>query len=180
LFSWLFSNLNISRFLRYGLFTVLVASIAYSQGRINDKDLEHLIRNLRDDAKSFRSPFKSALNKSTIRKTSKAKDAENLAALFAKQTEALLNNFKRTKKGDSQLDGIRSSAQQLGTIVNGNQLGPQVTAQWEKIQTELQQVLSAYGINTAATRYFQSPYAGVSLRATCRRGASCFLLPNQT
>jgi biotin-(acetyl-CoA carboxylase) ligase len=131
------------------LFAALIAPAAYGQGRINDKDLEHLMRNLRDDAKSFRSPFKAALNKSTIRKTSKAKDAENLAALFAKQTEALLNNFKRTKKGDTQLDAIRSSAQQLGDVVNSTQLGPQVTTRWEKIQTELQQVLSAYGINTA-------------------------------
>ena len=48
----------------------LVVEFVDAQGRINDKDLENLIRNLRDDAKSFRPVFSAGLKKSTIRKTS--------------------------------------------------------------------------------------------------------------
>jgi hypothetical protein len=41
--------------------------------------------------------FVSGLKKSTIRKTSQAKDAERLAQLFEKQTASLLTNFKQTR-----------------------------------------------------------------------------------
>ncbi len=73
-----------------------------------NKELEKLNAHLRDDAKSFRSPFSSGLKKSTIRKTSEANDAEHLSELFAKQNEALLNNFKQTKKREANLTGASS------------------------------------------------------------------------
>ncbi|MBV9224955.1 MAG: hypothetical protein JOY85_13040, partial [Acidobacteriaceae bacterium] len=136
-----------------GLCSLLTALVVSGQTRINDKDLENLMRNLKDDAKSFRSPFSSALKKSSIRKTSQAKDAENLAASFEKQTEALLNNFKETKQGDANLSTVQSTAQQLGTVVSRYQLGPQVETRWDKIQSELQQVLSAYGVSPSSQAY---------------------------
>jgi hypothetical protein len=127
-------------------FCSLLSVCAAAQSRINDKDLEALMRNLRDDAKSFRQPFSSALKRSTIRKTSQAKDAENLAALFEKQTETLLNNFKQTKKGDANLSAVEGTSQQLGMLVRNYAANSQVAPRWDKIQAELQQVLSAYGI----------------------------------
>ena len=122
----------------------------FGQGRINDKDLENLMRNLNDDAKSFRSPFSSALKKSSIRRTSEARDAENIAASFAGQTEALLNNFKKTKKGDTQLAAVTDSASRINNTVRKYQLDPQVTARWDKIQTELSQIQSAFGMSPAS------------------------------
>jgi len=139
--------------LLWGLCLLLSIWAASGQTRINDKDLENLMRNLKEDAKSFRSPFSSALKKSSIRKTSQAKNAENLAASFEKQTEALLNNFKETKQGDANLSAVQSTAQQLGTAVSSYQLSPQVETRWDKIQTELQQVLSAYGMNPSSQAY---------------------------
>ena len=139
--------------LPWGLCLFLSVWAASGQTRINDKDLENLMRNLKDDANSFRSPFSSALKKSSIRKTSQAKDAENLAASFEKQTESLLNNFKETKQGDANLSAVQSTAQQLGTVVSRYQLGPQVETRWDKIQSELQQVLSAYGVSPSSQAY---------------------------
>ncbi len=136
-----------------GLCSFFALTAAFGQTRINDKDLESLMRNLRDDAKSFRQPFESALKKSTIRKTSQAKDAANLASLFEKQTESLLNNFKQTRKGDANLSSVQSTSQRLGTIVRNDLSNSQVTPRWDKIQTELQQVLSAYGMNPADSAY---------------------------
>ncbi len=135
------------RTLMAGMCSLVTVLAAAGQTRINDKDLENLMRNLKDDVKSFRPPFSSALKKSTIRKTSHAKDADNLAVLFEKQTEALLHDFKQTKKGDANLSAVQSTGQQLGTIVRTYLYNSQIAARWDKIQLELQQVLSAYGIN---------------------------------
>ncbi len=132
-------------FLISGLLVSVFACSAFGQGRINDKDLEALMRNLRDDAKSFRPIFDSAIKKSTIRKTSQEKDAKNLVELFARQTELMLNQFKKTRKGDVQLNSVMSTGRQLDQLVSGLRLNGQVSVSWAKIQTELQQVANAFG-----------------------------------
>ena len=151
------------------LCSTFALSALYAQERINDKDLEHLMRNMRDDAKSFRPPFTSAIKKSAIRKTSQAKDAENLALLFETQSESLLNNFKRTQKGDESLTAVQGSGQQLGAIVSRYQLGGQVETRWEKIQSELGQVMSAYGMSPSGSAY-ENP-RGITPTGTSDAGA---------
>ena len=43
---------------------------------MSDKDVQALMQNLRDDAKSFKPQFNSAISKSTIRKTSREKERQ--------------------------------------------------------------------------------------------------------
>jgi hypothetical protein len=52
------------------------------------------MKNLKDDAKKFRSGFNSALAKSTIRKTTQQKDAKTLAQNFERQTDSMYEAFK--------------------------------------------------------------------------------------
>lgn len=124
---------------------VLCVPLACAQGRVSDKDVESMMKNLRDDAKSFRPVFDAAIKKSTIRKTSRAKDARELVTRFENQTNGMLGNFKHTKKGGDALSAVMSTAREIDDLVSSLQLGPQVTSRWEKIQTELRQVGSAIG-----------------------------------
>jgi hypothetical protein len=125
---------------------VLLAQVVAAQtpARLNDKDLETLMNNLKDDAKSFRPRFDSAIKKSTIRKTSQAKDAQNLASSFQQQTSALVNEFKKTKKGES-VSAVLSTGNQIDKLVSDLKLDPQALG-WDKIQTELTQMSNAFGI----------------------------------
>ncbi len=130
----------------FSFVAVLPAPSARAQTRVNDKDVESMMRNLRDDAKAFRPEFDSAIKKSTIRKTSQAKDDRRLAKEFENQTEAMLNRFKKNRGNAPELQAVESSAQQLDQIVNNLQLGPRVTERWQKIRTELNQVKAAYNL----------------------------------
>lgn len=134
---------------------------AAAQNRISDKDLESLIRNLRDDAKSFRPVFENAIKKSTIRKTSQEKDAKALVARFAHQTDALLNHFKQTRKGDDQLNNVLSSSRQIDQLIARLRLGGQTSVSWEKIQTELQQAAGAFGVSQPTARAVDNPDTGM-------------------
>jgi hypothetical protein len=127
--------------------------LASAQGRLNDKDLQALMQNLRDDAKSFKPQFNSAISKSTIRKTSREKSAKNLVDQFQKQTEAMLNNFKRTKQADADVQTLMGTAQQINSLVYSLRLSPQVTSSWEKIQNELVQIANAFGLSPRAEQY---------------------------
>jgi hypothetical protein len=72
------------RWVRLSFLILLVGMLvagrfAVAQGRLSDKDLQRLMQNLKDDAQPFRQSFANALKKSTIRKTSREKDARALA-----------------------------------------------------------------------------------------------------
>jgi hypothetical protein len=112
--------------------------------RLSDKDLETVMSNLKADAKAFRPRFDSAIKKSSIRKTSQAKDAMNLASTFEKQTSSALNEFKKTRKGDS-VPAMLSTAGQIEKFMTDLKLDPQTTG-WDKIRTDLNQVSNAFGI----------------------------------
>ena len=116
--------------------------------RVSDKDIENMMRNLRDDAKAFRPNFESALKKSVIRKTSQEKDAKSLVSSFEKQTDAMLSEFKKTKKGDVAIETTLDNARQIDKLISGLQLEPQVMSRWQKVQLELNQVANAFGITT--------------------------------
>jgi hypothetical protein len=166
----MYSNLRAPYFRLAGVIFLMsgVASLGYAQNRLNDKDLESLMRNLRDDAKSFRPKFNSAIQKSPIRKTSREKDAKALVSRFEKQTETMLNNFKRTKKGDADLPGVLSSAQQIDRYVYDLN-APQTALSWQKIQSELQQVSSAFGV----AEQYPNPRGITAYGSPASNGPSC-------
>jgi hypothetical protein len=118
--------------------------------RVSDRDVEAMMRNLHDDTKSFLSGFENELKKSTIRRTSQEKDARKLAQDFEKQTGQMLEEFKKTRKGDVAVENTMNSAEELDRIVRQVQVSPKVTAQWEKVQSELAQVSHAFGIHTSS------------------------------
>jgi len=82
---------------------VVAQSTTPTPNRLGDKDLETVMSNLKADAKAFRSRFDSAIKKSSIRKTSQAKDAVNLASTLEKQASSALNELKKTKKATLSL-----------------------------------------------------------------------------
>jgi hypothetical protein len=124
----------------------LASRPAFAQGRISDKDLQRLIENLKDDAQPFRKTFANALKKSTIRKTSQEKSANDLADTFAKQTNAALDSFKHDKKAEPQVTALVQTAAQIDPLVYSLQLNAQTTSQWEKLRSELHHVAQAFGI----------------------------------
>jgi ribosome recycling factor len=129
-----------------GIVALTIAPFAKAQNRLSDKDVASLMGNLKDDVKSFRPKFNDAVHKSSIRKTSKEKDAKNLVERLQKETEAMQNQFKKTKKSDTELRVVMSTASQVDELVSSLQLGHDVRSRWEKIQTELRQIESAFGM----------------------------------
>jgi hypothetical protein len=147
------------------IFFMAGLSGAQAQGRLSDKDLQRLMQNLKDDAQPFRQSFANALKKSSIRKTSKEKDARALVDTFAKQANQTLDMFKHGHKADDAVKELVHTAAQIDPLVYSLQLNAQTTSQWEKLRNELHQIAQAYGV--------QEPYfapqvsAAASTRGTC-------------
>jgi hypothetical protein len=133
----------------FTLFVLLQASVAHAQTRISDKDMANLMKNLRDDAKNFPPPFKSALHKSMIRNTSQEKDAKALADEFEKQTDEMWKRFKSKKKADAELQLVLNTAGRLDKLVYSLHLGDKTTTSWEIVRSALQEVASGYGVQVS-------------------------------
>ena len=148
-----------------GLVLLLAGSSAQGQGRLSDKDVQRVMQNLKDDAQPFRQSFANALKNSSIRKTTKEKDARALVDTFAKQTDQTLELFKHGKKADDGVKELVHTAAQIDPLVYSLQLNSQTTGQWEKVRGELHQIAQAYGV--------PEPYlapqvsAAQSTRGTC-------------
>jgi flagellar hook-basal body complex protein FliE len=124
----------------------------HAQSRMSDADLEKLLRSLRDHSRSFRLSFDSALKRTSISRTSRAKNAEQAAESFQRGTESLLNDFMRTRRGEDKLRSLQRSAQQMHTFVNTYRLGRQVGRRWGRVETELQQVRVAYAARASTAK----------------------------
>ncbi len=121
-------------------------SIAQGQGRLNDKDLQRLMQNLKEDAQPFRQSFAVALKKSTIRKTSRERDARALADTFAKQSDLAFETFKRKRKAENEVAALVGTAGQIDSLVYSLNLNQETISRWEKLRTELHEVAQSVGV----------------------------------
>ena len=138
-------NVRLCGIIITALMTLATTKPSAAQSRVSDRDVEVLMKNVQDDVKAFRPRFDDAIRRSTIRKTSQGKAARNQMAAFENQTRAMLEDFKRTKKGTA-VPGVVSSANDINALVYSLSLGKRTTSSWAKIRTELSQVANAVGV----------------------------------
>jgi hypothetical protein len=144
-----------SRFLRVLLIGTLLSSGlsvtgARAQNRMSDKDVEATMKNLSEDAKSFRSAFDSSVGKSTIRKTSREKDAKAQVKSFENQTQTLLNQFKKKKQANDYLPSVLDTANQIDGLLHDVQFDSATTMRWSKVRADLDQISAAHGLSTSS------------------------------
>jgi lipoate-protein ligase A len=148
----------VCRLFRNSLCGVVALALLFSGAsahaqRLNDKDLERMMKNLRDDSKDFRSAFAASIHKSSIRNTSQDKDARALAEQFEKQTDDLYKHFKGSKAADPYVWPVVRSAGELDRLVYSLELDSKTTLSWEKARSEIHQIATSYGV---AEPYSQS------------------------
>jgi hypothetical protein len=153
------------------LLLLLTAVPAHAQGRMSDKDLEHMLENLKNDAHSFRPDFQNALKHTAVRKTSRESDDRQIAADFERQTNELYKQFKSGKKIDGFVPSMLSKAQQLDRLVYELQLDPGLVSQWERIKGEVHQVAAAYNLDDHFAS--PSPVAGNAAASSSQPAIAC-------
>ena len=126
--------------------------LTFAQGRMNDKDVESLMNNLKDDAKKFKSVFDSQVGKSTIRKTSQEKDAKSLVEQFQKQTENMSHQFGSSKKADQSLPPVLASADRIDKLLTTTPMGDQTAGAWSKVKTELSTLSQQFDVTPVAAK----------------------------
>jgi hypothetical protein len=128
------------------LLILLGTSFAPAQTRVNDKDIETMMSNLKSDTGRFRSAFDNSVKSSTIRHTSQAKDSRNLVQRFENQTKDMLDHFKSHQKADAELSSVISTSNQIDQLVHDTSFDDRTNSAWSKVRVELGQLAEAYGV----------------------------------
>jgi uncharacterized protein with gpF-like domain len=132
--------------LTFALLLALVALFSLrttAQEPISNKDLEQLIKSLYSDAKTFRSMFDSALDKSEYHKSVQEKDAKLYAEAFQNQTKNMLDNVKKTGKPAPFIDACLDNAAKIDSVFKAMPLDPATTAQWSRTKAQLDSIAKA-------------------------------------
>jgi hypothetical protein len=128
------------------LFSGLSVTGAVAQNRMSDKDVEATMKNLTEDAKSFRSAFDYSIGKSTIRRTSREQDAKAQVKNFQSQTETLLNHFKKNREANDYLPSVLDTANQIEGLLKEVQFDSSTTMRWNKVRADLDKISTAHGL----------------------------------
>jgi hypothetical protein len=99
----------------------LLVQSSFTQQRMSDRDIENIMKNLKNDSKRFESSFNSAISKSTIRNTS----------------QDMLNIFQDKRTADTTLPGVLGLVPQIDALFVDVHLGGSAKSDWKKCKAEL-------------------------------------------
>jgi len=124
----------------------LLGGMVSAQTRVNDKDIETMMKNLNEDVKKFKSSFNSGIGNTSIRKTSREKESKALVQKFEQQTGGMLNQFKKDKKAESQIKLVLRSAEQINQLLDEVTLDSRTVSAWKKVQEALGLLKKGLGV----------------------------------
>ncbi len=128
------------------LFTLLAAHPASAQERLSDRDVEALMKNLKQDTKPFVSTFTSALTKSNVRKTTQEAIYKALAKTFKEQVDEMLSAYQSRHNVDATLPAVLQSAHQIDDVFIDVQLEGSAKPDWLKCKASLQRIAAQFNI----------------------------------
>jgi len=125
---------------------MLFAQPSSAQQRMSDRDIEALMKNLKQDGKKFQSSFNSSISKSAVRKTSQEKIYKDLVKSFQTQTDTMLSVFQSKRKADTTLPGVLSTAHQIDDVFFDYQLPGNAKADWNNCKAILVKLASEFNM----------------------------------
>jgi Sec-independent protein translocase protein TatA len=128
------------------LFSLLTGRPAFAQDRMSDKDVESLMKNLKEDSKTFQSAFNSSISHSTIRKTSQEKEYKATVQQYRNQVDQMLDTFQDKRQATDTLPTVMSTAGQIDGIFKNVQLGGSAKSTWAKCKREMNMLATQFNM----------------------------------
>jgi hypothetical protein len=114
--------------------------------RLNDKQVESVMRQLKKDAEKFRKSLDSELDKSRLDGTNREDDINAMLKDYEKATERLYDRFKDKKSVSADVEGVLDSAAQIDRFMARQRPGPKTEREWAAVREDLRQLANAYNV----------------------------------
>ena len=137
--------------------SVSFQSEAQAQRRVNDRQVEQIIKSIERRSDTFRRSFDAALDRSRLDGTYTEASVNEFVKVFEKATNDLRDRFDGRTAVASDVDNILNSAAVIDQFMRTNLRQRQVQRDWTLLRGDLQRLARAYNVAFNLNRRIQSP-----------------------
>jgi len=125
--------------------------------RLNDKEVERIIRRIEQQSDRFRSSLDSALDKSRFNGTNREDDINSFIKDFYEQTKRLRNRFDKHESTSPDVQAVLDRAARIDDFMSRNRLSSKAQDDWSTLKNNLDELASAYNVTWRWEGYSNAP-----------------------
>jgi hypothetical protein len=143
--------------------SIAIAQIPGQPYRIDDREVENMIRRVEKQSDKFRGSLDSALDKSRLNNTTREDDINTFVKDFYRQTKNLRDQFDRHKSTAPDVQSVLEHASRIDGFMRRYPLTPRAQQDWAALKTDLSELAGAYNVGWHWDGYttgamYQVPY----------------------
>jgi len=115
--------------------------------RLNDKEVEKIIKRIEQQSDRFRSSVDSALDKSRINGTNREDDINSFIKDYYKQTKQLRDHFDKHHSATGDVEAVLDRAARIDDFMRRNRLSSKAQDEWSTLKSNLDKLASAYNVS---------------------------------
>jgi hypothetical protein len=125
---------------------IATAQIPGQPYRIDDKEVENMIRRIEQQSDRFKGSLDSALDRSRLNDTTREDDINSFVKSFYERTKNLRDQFDHRKSAAGDVQGVLDQAQRIDGFMSRNQLTPKAQEDWTTLKSYLGDLADAYNV----------------------------------
>jgi hypothetical protein len=155
----------------------LTAAQAQRPNRINDRQVDNVLRRVETDADRFRASFSTALDRSRWNGTSTEDQLNSYVQNFESATDQLRSRFNSRNAAAADVENVLRQAAFLNDFMMGNRLDARAANDWTTLRADLDALARAYNVTwdwtrqaaSSGTPTYGTPQSGVAYRISDRQ-----------
>jgi ribosomal protein S20 len=129
------------------LFSTANAQLSGQPYRLNDKEVEKILKRIEQQSDRFKSSLDSALDKSRFNGSNREDDINSFVKDFYEQTKRLRNRFDSHKSTAPDVSAVLERAARIDDFMRRNRLTSRAQDDWSTLKTNLDELSSAYNVS---------------------------------
>jgi hypothetical protein len=114
--------------------------------RINDRQVEQLLRRTENDTEDFRKSLDRALDRSRLDGTDREDNINQFVSDFRETTKQLRDRFDGHTSVAADVESVLTRAQRINDFMRRHQLDRNSQRDWAKVRNSLDQLARAYSV----------------------------------
>lgn len=127
-------------------FSIAIGQIPGQPYRIDDREVENLIRRIERQSDKFRDSLDSALDKSRLNNTTREDDINAFVKEFYKQTKHLRDQFDHRRSNTPDVQSVLERAARIDGFMSRYPLTQRAQEDWATLKTDLGDLAAAYNV----------------------------------
>ena len=115
--------------------------------RLNDKDVEKILKRVEQQSDRFKSSLNSALDKSRLNGSNREDDINSFVKDFYEQTKRLRDRFDDHKSTAPDVSAVLERAARIDDFMRRNPLSSRAQDDWSTLKTNLDELSAAYSVS---------------------------------